>query len=150
MSTTEPPRQCTDCKRPYRDGEQPSCPCGSSRVTHLQNLTAHVTARASLAGIHRSPGYPRGWITKFVERTKLSAFGKLARESLRLDRSEPDKTVKVHRSKSSARTARRKLFTTSASSTRPSAAPNPIRSDELPHDCPIAPTWLTKHLQPGS
>jgi hypothetical protein len=66
-------------------------------VTHLQNLTAHVTARASLAGIHRSPGYPRGWITKFVERTKLSAFGKLARESLRLDRSEPDKTVKAHR-----------------------------------------------------
>jgi hypothetical protein len=32
-----------------------------------------------------------------VERTKLSEFGKLARESLRLDRSESEKTVKTHR-----------------------------------------------------
>ena len=33
----------------------------------------------------------------FVERTKLSRLGKLARESLRYDRTDPTRTTKTHR-----------------------------------------------------
>ena len=51
----------------------------------------------SLSGLTRRSGYPKGWVVRFTERTKLSALGRLARESLRIDRSDPAKTVKTHR-----------------------------------------------------
>jgi hypothetical protein len=92
------PAFCSECKRPYQSNEDPPCPaCGSSRRTFDQLNTATLRAQASVSGVHTRQGYPRGWVTKFVERTKISRLGKLARESLRFDRSDPDKTVKTHR-----------------------------------------------------
>jgi hypothetical protein len=97
VSTSELPR-CTKCGYDYGDGEQPPCPtCGSTERTFPKYLTGQVGTMGSLGGVKRRPGYPRGWVIKFVERTKLSGLGKLARESLRIDRSDPNKTVKTHR-----------------------------------------------------
>jgi hypothetical protein len=36
-------------------------------------------------------------VVQFIERTKISRFGRLSRESLRFDRSDPAKTTKTHR-----------------------------------------------------
>ena len=91
------PAICSKCGRPYESNEQPPCPeCGETRRTFEQLVTATVTTRASVSGVHTRLGYP-GWVTRFVERTKISRLGKLARESLQFDRSHPEKTVKTHR-----------------------------------------------------
>jgi predicted nucleic acid-binding Zn-ribbon protein len=92
---SEAPTTCVDCGRVYADDESPPCPdCGCRTVS--KHLTGQVTAHGTLSGEHRRPGV-RYEITSFMERTKLSALGRLARESLRYDRSHPSKTVKTHR-----------------------------------------------------
>jgi predicted nucleic acid-binding Zn-ribbon protein len=91
----EPPRTCLDCGRVYDDGESPPCPqCGCR--TLAMAMAGHVTAQGSLAGRHKQPGF-KGAIVQFVERTKVSGRGKLARESLRYDRTNPTMTIKMHR-----------------------------------------------------
>jgi hypothetical protein len=65
------------------------------RIVEVQ-LGGSITPRGSLRGRHRRPG-SRGFVVDFVERTKLSKLGRVARESLRFDRSSPHETMKTHR-----------------------------------------------------
>jgi hypothetical protein len=90
-------RSCSACGYVYTGRLKPPCPdCGATAITFELTLTSRVTTLDSLQGKQRRPGFA-GALVSFTERTKLSALGNLARESLRLDRSDPEKTVKTHR-----------------------------------------------------
>lgn len=90
------PATCTRCGHVYAKDEKPPCPeCGDTRRTFDKVIATTVAALASVSGLGRRPGFPRAFV-RFVERTKVSRLGKLARESLRFDRSDRKKTVKTH------------------------------------------------------
>jgi hypothetical protein len=84
------------CGYQYRNDESAACPnCGATARTSQKEMQATVSTHASLRGRHWRPGFP-GPLVNFVERTKLSRFGKLVRESLRFNRTDAYKTVKTH------------------------------------------------------
>lgn len=58
-------------------------------------MEASVELLASLGVRQRRPGFP-GWLVDMKDRIKRSFGGFLARERLIIDRSHPDKTIKIH------------------------------------------------------
>jgi DNA-directed RNA polymerase subunit RPC12/RpoP len=87
---------CADCETPYEPGQTgPPCRECGSRVA-AKPLDAAVTFRASLGMKARRPGL-KGFLVQHVQRSKIAGkTGWLAREVLRIDRSDPIRTVKTH------------------------------------------------------
>ena len=89
---------CTSCgfdRTGSPEGEP--CPqCGATARLFGLSMGASVGVLASIGGKHRRPGFA-GFVTEFLSRMKRAGKSRLlAKEDLRIDRSDPDKTVKTH------------------------------------------------------
>jgi len=90
--------QCEDCGHLFGENEQEQqCPvCGSARKLIEIHVEERLHAHCILDGV-RVQAYYKGFKTMEQKvRTKLSKRGSLARESLVIDRTHPQKTVKIH------------------------------------------------------
>ena len=83
---------CPACGYVYGEGERLPCPSCGSHLAAVE-LTARVEVLASLRAVWRRAGFA---LVSHLERMKRSAHGKLARERLRFDRTDPEATVKAH------------------------------------------------------
>lgn len=93
---SDPPPRCPECGYVYAPGEQLPCPSCGARVVAKDLDPATVRQTASFQARQKRPRV-QGWLVTVTERTKISGLTRrLTRESLRIDRSLPDKTVKTH------------------------------------------------------
>ena len=89
---------CSKCGFDFGESaERYPCPhCGTTARLYSVSMSASVGMRATLKGTHRRPGFA-GFVTEFVSRMKRARTSRLlAKEDLRIDRSDPNKTVKTH------------------------------------------------------
>ena len=91
------PITCSSCGYafPEREPRGPCPKCGGTSRTFHKLIEARAEGLASLRVRQRRPGFP-GFVIDLVQRTKRSLRGLLARESLVIDRSDPQKTLKRH------------------------------------------------------
>jgi len=89
---------CTVCGYIFPDDRpQVPCPnCGGMPPTYNELLEGKLDFHTGLRVRQRRPGFP-GWLVDMVNRVKRSWHGILARKTLIIDRSNPEKTVKTHR-----------------------------------------------------
>ncbi len=87
---------CTNCAYEYQANDQPPCPrCGHTTRKYFETLEVVARALPSLQEVGtRASGF--NFFKGLSRFKKAGKTGNLADETLSIDRSDPDKTVKRH------------------------------------------------------